>query len=155
MFVFWYWFSNSWVDYVNFLTTAGAFGFNALMWFITAFLTKFEGARAFYFWISFICSWVIILVWPAALGYHIYDATVNEANYSSMSYAVVKILLFSFYTIIFWFMFLETLWPMYDWWQILARLANKKPYTRPTEEEVAANDVIQSSSSAEDSFFDF
>ena len=55
----------------------------------------------------------------------------------------VKLFLFFLYNLIVGFFGMETLFNIYDWWQVIAKLAVKVPYTRPTEEEVALADELE------------
>ena len=75
-------------------------------------------------------------MWYLAFG------TKNLSNFSSSGYSfiVVKSFLFFLYNLLIVFLALETLFPIYSWYLTLAGLAAKKPYTRPTAEEVANND---------------
>ena len=95
------------------------------------------------------------LIWPLTLianivhailfkdsndTYKIYDADTKTYLGTNISYIVVKNFLFFLYNLVVVFISIETLFPIYEWWQTLANLAVKVPYVRPTEKEVAAAD---------------
>ena len=97
------------------------------------------------------------LVWPITLIANIVHAylykNVTRSTYQEFdsngiflgvkySYIVVKNFLFFLYNLIIVFISFETLFPIYEWYQLLAGLAAKKPYRRPTPEEVEAGDVF-------------
>ena len=120
MFVIWFWFKNTWIDLANFIATSTLFGLNVVIWVITAFKMSSPMWRSIYFWTSFIASWTIFIIWPLVLIGYIVDASINPSNYTGIGYIVVKILLFTIYNVVFGFLFFEVMWPVYDWWQVLA-----------------------------------
>ena len=58
------------------------------------------------------------------------------------TYISIKIFLMGLYGILTGFIGLETLFNIYDWWQVLNFLAEQVPYNRPTVEEVEAADRV-------------
>lgn len=57
-------------------------------------------------------------------------------------YIVAKLVIFFFYSGIWIWVAFELIFPIYDWWWTLGRLADFIPYTRPTEQQVLDADVI-------------
>ena len=142
-FTYWYWFQNSIIDTISFFANAGLFGQNFLAFLIVLVSLDSEGSRALYYWSSMIASLGPFVLWPATFVGYLVHAILYVPSYSSYSYMVVKILLFFIYDLVISFMALETLFPIYNWWQILATLADKVPYVRPTPEEVEAADRLE------------
>ena len=74
------------------------------------------GWRKTYFLSSFIASWGPIVIWPLALIGYLLHSLLNISDYSSISYIVVKLLLFVIYDLIAVFFVFENMWPTYKWW---------------------------------------
>ena len=90
--------------------------------------------------------------WPILFIAYVAHSYLYRTAYTSEKYIVVKFLLFLIYNLIVAFFAFETLFPTYDWWQTLARLAEKIPYDRPTEADVLAADVKPTKSIADEAF---
>ena len=143
MFSYWYWFNNSIIDLINFGASAAIYFYQFIMFIVLIFDLDGEGSRGMYYWASLISVIAPFIFWPLTFIGYLIHSFMYQATYSSTSYIVVKILLFLIYNLVVIFFDYETVFPIYMWWQILAGLADRIPYTRPTEAEVRAVDKLE------------
>ena len=143
MFSYWYWFNNSIIDLINFGASAAIYFYQFIMFIVLLFDLDGEGSRGLYYWASLISVIAPFIVWPMTFIAYLVHSFLYQETYSSTSYLVVKVLLFLIYNLLIIFFDYETVFPIYMWWQILAGLADRIPYTRPTEAEVRAVDKLE------------
>ena len=151
-FIYWYWFNNGLIDFISFIGNAAIFGQNLLSLFWLSLDVNDEGGRGSFYYSSLITAFAPLLGWPITLGFYLVHGWIywNDPKVyvalSPVTYIVVKNLLFLIWNLIVAYFLFETLFPVYGWWQVLARLAEKIPYTRPTEAEVLAADKLPTQS---------
>ena len=84
----------------------------------------------------------ILFFWPAVFLAYVVHGFWKIAEYPSYRYIVTKHLLYVIWNFSIFFVWVETIFPIYSWWYTLDRLEAKVPYTRPTEAQVEAGDVV-------------
>ena len=141
-FIYWFWFNNGLIDLISFIGNSALFGQNILFLFWLSLDVDDEGGRGSFYYSSLLSAFGPLLGWPVTLGAYITHAWLYRTAYSSVTYMVVKYLLFLIWNLVIAYFCFETLFPVYGWWQVLARLAEKIPYSRPTEAEVLAADKL-------------
>ena len=155
-YVYYNWYSNSIIDLVSLGFNAAIFSQNLLVFLYAIFNTDSVGARRLYWrstlltalgpWVAWPITWIAYIV--HAVLYRNTVKSYQEFNSNGYyigikySYIVVKTLLFFIYNLIIVFVSFESFFPIYEWYQILAGLAVKVPYRRPTKKEVEANDTF-------------
>ena len=129
------------IDLVSFILNLGLSGYH-LFHFVQLNLgnnINDKEYRGRFYTASVIAAAGPFALWPLTwLAYVIfYLIKVDEFTFSYIS---VKLSLIWIYGVSVGFWGFETIFNIYDWWQVLDTLAEKIPYRRPTEEEVAASD---------------
>ena len=81
-----------------------------------SFTLDSEGSRATFYYSLSIAAILPLIVWPVFLILYIIHAYISVATYSSVTYIVIKYLLFLIYNLIVAFFCFETLFPVYGWW---------------------------------------
>ena len=143
MFTYYFWFYNSLIDLINFILSALIYAPKLGMFFALISDLNNEEYRGTFYWLSFYSIAAPFVVWPITFLSYLTHSFLYTSTYTTASYIVVKALLFLIYNLLVVFFDYETLFPVYDWWQILAQLADRIPYTRPTEEQVRAADTLE------------
>ena len=131
------------LDMINFYATAGLFGQNVFVLLISFWKYDQEKWRKRYFYSSFFTMLLLpMFIWPAMFFGYAIDGSRDRTLYPSFNYAAIKIILMFIYEIVMFFVAYECVAPIFAWWQILAQLADKIPYDRPSVAEVEAADVL-------------
>ena len=151
-FVFFFWFNNGLLDLILFATTATLMTQNLFFLLLLSFSLDSEGGRGRFWKTGMLSSMAPLLFWPGMLFAYTYHAYSNRSKYTTVSYIVTKYLLFFLFNLTIANLSFECMFPAYAWYQALARLADKVPYDRPTEEEVEAADVVPKESVEEQEF---
>ena len=144
-FVYYNWYSNSIIDLISFGFNAVIFGQHLLVFIYAVLNLDSVSARRLYWRSVLITATGPWFAWPITLIANITHAVLyrnTDRTYQEFdgdyfvsikySYIVVKNLLFFLYNLIMVFISFETFFPIYEWYQILASLAVKVPYRRPT-----------------------
>lgn len=172
--ILYFFFQDTKLEEIVWWTYVGAYGQLFVFW-IFGIAIKNEGARLVYMISSMIAAVVPVVGNWVFLGLFIYEAAtptyiegidlvkykyINQpdSRYAAYSngaatyvYIVIKLLLFFGYSGLTIWVTLECLFPIYEWWWTLGRLADFIPYTRPSLEEVMAADVSEGLLPEEDS----
>ena len=142
----WVWFYNSYIDLVSFILNLGLYGYHLYFFVMLVAFDNLDSGewRGKYYESAMIAFAGPLALWPLTnFAYFIHSWIYLEEVYKNdFSYVAVKLFLFFLYNIGVGFYGLETLFNIYDYWQVIAKLAVKVPYTRPTEEEVEQADKL-------------
>ena len=132
-FVYWYWFKNSYMDLISFIVNSLVFGVHFLTFFrVIGRFGNVKSREAFYV-ATMYNGLAILFWWPFVWLVYVIHGYWMIATYPSYMYIAVKHLLYAIYNFSMFFVWVECIFPIYNWWYTLDQLQEKVEYTRPTE----------------------